>query len=300
MDATSTSMATSNDPARAPFTLIAERAAATLTIPGFVDFLVAEDAAVWVTNVDRIERLERGSATPTATVPVPAPCGIMAVGFGTAWVANCRDGAVCRVDPVCASSPVCPPAWQTPRVNSASPLALARCGCFRTAPASCRGSIRRPIRSWRRSRWRRIRMRPRLASVQCGSPTRARRTLAASGRRNALIPTPIRSWPRSMWNPHRASWPWAQAQPGHSTKAMARLSRIDPSTNRVSATIAVTGAAGGGGDIAVGAGRVWVRTTQTLLSVIDADTNTVAEILGPPAGSGAGVCRRRLDLGHRP
>ena len=93
-------METRNDPARAFPTPIAERAVATLTVPGFVDFLVADGAAVWVTNRGRIEKLERERAAPVASVVVPAPCGIMAMGFGAVWVANGRDGALCRVDPV--------------------------------------------------------------------------------------------------------------------------------------------------------------------------------------------------------
>jgi YVTN family beta-propeller protein len=63
------------------------------------------------------------------------------------------------------------------------------------------------------------------------------------------------------------------------------VSRIDPRTNQVVATIPV-GVPESGGDIATGAGRVWVRTTTVLLSAIDPATNTVVERFGPPAGSG--------------
>jgi YVTN family beta-propeller protein len=64
------------------------------------------------------------------------------------------------------------------------------------------------------------------------------------------------------------------------------VSRIDPSSNTVVATIAA-GVDGTGGDIATGAGAVWVRGGKVLLSVIRPDTNRVVERLGPPAGSGA-------------
>jgi streptogramin lyase len=47
------------------------------------------------------------------------------------------------------------------------------------------------------------------------------------------------------------------------------------------------GMEGGGGDIATGAGKVWVRGTRTLLATIDPATNRVTRIYGPPAGSGA-------------
>ena len=41
------------------------------------------------------------------------------------------------------------------------------------------------------------------------------------------------------------------------------------------------------GDIATGAGRVWVRAKTTALSVIDPATNLITARYGPPCGSGA-------------
>ncbi len=64
------------------------------------------------------------------------------------------------------------------------------------------------------------------------------------------------------------------------------VSRIDPKTNRVVATIK-TGAVGNGGDIAAGEGAVWVRGVGVLLVVIDPATNQVSRQYGPPMGSGA-------------
>ena len=64
------------------------------------------------------------------------------------------------------------------------------------------------------------------------------------------------------------------------------VSRIDPKTNRVAATIEA-GVAGLGGDIAAGEGAVWVRGTKVLLAVIDPKTDRVVKRYGPPQGSGA-------------
>jgi virginiamycin B lyase len=52
------------------------------------------------------------------------------------------------------------------------------------------------------------------------------------------------------------------------------VSRIDPKTNKVAATIEV-GVPGEGGDIAVGEGAVWVTAIGKPLSKIDAGTNRV-------------------------
>ena len=45
---------------------IAEAATATLTIPGYVDFLAADEAGVWATNRDRVEKLVHDKAGPVA------------------------------------------------------------------------------------------------------------------------------------------------------------------------------------------------------------------------------------------
>lgn len=65
------------------------------------------------------------------------------------------------------------------------------------------------------------------------------------------------------------------------------VSRIDPGTDEVEATIRVSEGPVSGGDIAAGGGSVWVRTTQELATEVDAETNEVLRVLGPPAGSGS-------------
>ena len=64
------------------------------------------------------------------------------------------------------------------------------------------------------------------------------------------------------------------------------VSRIDPETNKVAATIEA-GVKGFGGDIAAGEGAVWVRGDKVLLVVIDPKTDKVVKRYGPPQGSGA-------------
>ncbi len=71
------------------------------------------------------------------------------------------------------------------------------------------------------------------------------------------------------------------------------VTRVDPVTNRVAAIIPV-GVAGTGGNIAAGAGRVWVRATRRLLSAIDPANDRVVARYGPPAGSGAVRASDRL------
>lgn len=65
------------------------------------------------------------------------------------------------------------------------------------------------------------------------------------------------------------------------------VSRVDPGTNTVTATITVSDAAVEGGDIAAGGGSVWARVSDSLVARIDPGTNKVVARYGPSAGSGS-------------
>jgi virginiamycin B lyase len=93
-----------------------------------------------------------------------------------------------------------------------------------------------------------------------------------------VVTIPVGPVPRFLAVGERGVWTLNQ---GDGT-----VTRIDPRSNQAVATIQL-GMPGGGGDIAAGGGRVWVRGTKVLLAAIDPATNRVVERLGPPAGSGA-------------
>ncbi|WP_377644205.1 hypothetical protein [Oryzobacter terrae] len=65
------------------------------------------------------------------------------------------------------------------------------------------------------------------------------------------------------------------------------VSRVDPATNRVTATVVVDSGPVQGGDLAVGGGFVWARTSDALVAKIDPATATVVARYGPAAGSGS-------------
>lgn len=271
-------------------TPIADCAVATLTIPGFADFLVADEGAVWVTNTGRIEKLEHTSAVPVASVPMPAPTGVMAFGFGSVWVANGSDTSLYRVDPMSL------------RVIATIPTGLADPGgelsvatgfesvWLLTDPSGVLSRVA-PLTNQVVAQ---IEVAPSsfAAACGCGAVWVTNTGVADTDRdgtvqridpnTNAVVETiTVGRTPRFLTTGEGAVWVLNQGD--------GSVSRIDPESNRVIATIAVPGAAGGGGDIDAGAGRVWVRTTNTLLSVIDPTKNAVTEQFGPPAGSGA-VC----------
>ncbi|HEY7377549.1 MAG TPA: heme o synthase, partial [Steroidobacteraceae bacterium] len=79
-------------------TNMAARALATLKVPGSPDFLAVDGADVWVTNVDRVEKLRVGESRPVSTIRAPGPCGGMVVAFESLWVADCQDAGLTQID----------------------------------------------------------------------------------------------------------------------------------------------------------------------------------------------------------
>jgi DNA-binding beta-propeller fold protein YncE len=266
---------------------IASRATATLHIRGFADFLVLDDDHAWVTNEGRVERLASGDSIPVATVLIAAPCGAMAIDFGALWVVNCRTKALVRVDlstaRVVAEIPtgVADPTGELSVATGASSVWLltdAGGVLSRIDPATNRVSARIAVlpHSYAAvfgygSVW--ISTTGRAGAHEAGS---VQRIEPATNRVAATIR--VGPTPRFLAAGEGGVWTLNQ---GDGT-----VSRIDPATNTLVATIA-TAVPGSGGDIAAGAGRVWVRASAILLQAIDPRQNAVVERYGPPAGSGA-------------
>ena len=267
--------------------LIAEQAIATLIVPGFADFLVADGEAVWATNKGRVEKLDIKHTRPLVTVPVPSPCGAMALGFGSVWVPNCGDSSLYRID------------RRSARVTAVIPTGLAdpegelsvAIGAGSVWILSDRTGILSRINPKSNQIIARIQVAPFSFAAAYGFDavwvTNTGDTNAVGSgsvqridpRSNQVVASiPVGPTPRFLAAGEGGVWTLNQGD--------GSVSRIDPKSNRVIATIPV-GVSGGGGDIATGAGRVWVRATKVLLSAIDPKTDQVIERFGPPAGSGA-------------
>lgn len=269
---------------------IAERAAQTLVIPGSADFFVAEEGAVWITNRGRIEKLERGQRAPVATVEMPSPCGVMALGFGAVWVAGCSDRSLYRIDA------------RTATVTAVIPVGLAdpdgelsvAVGAGAVWVLSDRAGVLSRVDPKANVVVEKIRVAPASYAAAygfdavwitntgvSGAPGPGAVQRIDPGTHRVVATIEVGRSPRFLAAGEGGVWALNQGD--------GSVSRIDPGTNRVVATIAVPGAAGDGGDIAAGAGRVWVRSTGSLLSVVDPAMNAVEAQFGPPSGSG-GVC----------
>lgn len=264
---------------------IADVAVATLTIPGYPDFLAAEDRSVWTTNTDRVEKLAVDHPEPVATIDMPGPCGAMVVAAGSMWVASCREQSIYRLDTgsraVLARIP-------TGLADPDGELSLAA-GAESVWVLSDAAGVLTRIDPLTNAVVARIEVMPRsyAAVFEFGSVwITSTGTADAPGWVQRIDPTtnrvvaaiPVGRVPRFLAAGEGAVWTlnWGDGS----------VTRVDPTTNEAVATFPL-GMEGGGGDIATGAGFVWVRGTKVLLAAIDPATNAVLTIYGPPAGSGA-------------
>lgn len=264
---------------------ITARALATLTIPGYADFLAADDRDAWMTNDGRVEKLSVGSAAPVATVAVPAPCGGMVVAFGALWVANLSDLSVYRID---LESLDVAARIASGLADPEGELSLAAGAGSVWVLSDATGILSR-IDPATNTVVARIAVRPHSYAADfafdavwitnSGSGDTEGSVQRIDPHTNQVTATiPVGPTPRFLAAGEGGVWTLNQGD--------GSVTRIDPDTNRVVSSIQV-GMAGGGGDIAVGGGRVWVRGKNVLLAAINARANQVETTYGPPAGSGA-------------
>lgn len=265
---------------------ISERAVATLKIPDYADFLAADGSAVWATNRGRIEKLQFGKDAPVASVAMPSPCGAMDVGFGSVWVANCRDSSLYRIDQGTATVAAIIPTGLADRRGELS----VAVGAGSVWVLSDRAGVLSRVDPGTNKVVAKIEVAPNSFAAVFGfgsvwiTNTGTRTDSVFSVQRidpatNRVIATiPVGPTPRFLAAGEGGVWTLNQRD--------GTVTRIDPATNKVVATIAAD-VPGGGGDIAAGAGRVWIRAGKTLLSAIDPATNRIVERFGPPSGSGA-------------
>jgi virginiamycin B lyase len=265
---------------------IAQHAVATLSVPGYVDFLAADGRGVWATNTDRVELFDVSSAEPVATVAVPGACGAMEVAYGSLWVASCKDQCVHRID---LATKAVVATVRTGLADADGELSLAA-GAGSVWVLTDAGGVLARIDEATDAVIARVDVHP---SSYCaafgfdsvwvtnsvddgrGHTGSVQRIDAGTNRVTATIPTGPD--PRFLAAGEGGVWTlnWADGS----------VTRIDP-TDNTSVDLPL-GLLGGGGDIATGAGRVWVRGAETLLMTIDPTSNEVDRVFGPPEGSGA-------------
>jgi DNA-binding beta-propeller fold protein YncE len=266
---------------------IRERAVATIVVPGYVDFLAADGRAVWATNTDRVERFEIDQPRPVATVPIPGACGAMVVAYGSLWVASCVGSSIYRIDLV---SHLVKAVIETGLADPTGELSLAAGAGSIWVLSSAAGVLSR-IDADTNAIVARIDVLPESYAAAYGddavwvSNTGSRSGGAAGSvqridpRRDEVVAT-IATGPAPCFLAADAIAAWTLNWGDGS------VTRIDAMTDQAIVTIPL-GMEGGGGDIAIGGNRIWVRGTKVLLAAVDPNKNVVSDVFGPPAGSGA-------------
>ena len=260
---------------------IATAAFSTMNLPGSPDFLAVDGDDVWISNIDRVEKLSVKSKTPTLKVAVPGACGALIVGFDAIWVASCTEQMIYRINN------------KTGKI-----IAKILCGVSDT-----NGEIMLAVGGgsvWALSDSTGIltRIDPRTNTIQAKIPVLPGSYCAVYGydaiwvsntnlnsvqridpKTNRVLATiPVGKTPRFIAAGEDGVWTLNQEK--------GTVSRIDPGSNKVVAEID-TNIPGTGGDIATGAGLVWVRGKSQLLQTINPKSNTIETIYTPVAGSGA-------------
>jgi len=246
---------------------------AVFAVPGSPDWLAADELeAVWVSNKpkDSVSRFDLKTNTVAATIPVgKQPCSGLAAAFGSLWVPNCGDQTMSRVD-----------------LKSGAITATIRTGI---------GGSEGSIATGAGSIWLMIDAKGTLARFDPASNAVVAEIIVAPGsyglafgedalwvtsterdtvarvdpHTNLIVDTiPVGKAPRFIAVGGGAVWTLNQGD--------GSVTRIDAKTNKVAATIEV-GVPGGGGDISVGEGSVWVTAFDFPLSRIDPLTNAVVQ-----------------------
>lgn len=275
---------------------ITKVAIATLKIEGFPDFLAADGKDVWITNKKKVEKLSLGHSTPVMTVAVSQPCGAMVTGFGSLWVANCTDKAIYRID---RKSGNVIASIVTGLASKYGELSLAAGAGSIWVLSDSAGTL--------------TRINPQTNTVQAIIKVKPFSYCAAFGygavwitnsgqieyhrngevtardlgsvqkidpKTNQVVATiTVGFAPNFLATGEKGIWVLNEGD--------GSVSRINPNTNQLTATIDAK-VSGWGGDIAAGAGRVWLRGNKTFFLVaVDPKRNAVSKRYSPLCGSGA-------------
>lgn len=276
---------------------ISKVATVVLKLKGFPDFLVPDSNDVWIINEKRVDKLSSKSTRPILSVAVPTPCGAMVVGFGSLWVANCIDKSIYRIDHMTGNLAAIIPTGLADKYGELS-LAI---GAGSVWVLSDSAGILARIDPAKNVVQAKIKVLPFSYCVAFGydavwiTNTGNVKNIFSTGmvegknqgsvqrinpKTNEVVATITTGIaPRFLAVGENGIWALNQGD--------GSVSRIDPYTNKLIATIDVK-VVGIGGDIAAGAGKIWVRGNKTaFLVAIDPKTNAVSDRYGPLSGSGA-------------
>jgi virginiamycin B lyase len=260
---------------------------------GAPDWQTSSEDAQWVSNGPKntVHRMDPRTNTVTAMIPVgKRPCSGLTAGFGSVWVPNCGDKTVSRVDiktnQVVATITVGPAA-------SEGGIAAASEGVWLVTDAA---GILSKIDPATNAVAAEISVPPNSAGVTYGeglvwvtSPESNRLTGVDPKTNKVVHSVEVGKGPRFVTTGASSVWTLNQ---GDGT-----VSRVDAKTGKLIATVEV-GVPGTGGEIAFGAGHVWVTVFEIPISEIDPAVNAVVKQWFGPGGDSIRVAHGSVWLSN--
>ena len=244
---------------------------AVFDIPGAPDWM-AIDEHVWISNAPKgtVTRINPKTDTIVDTIATgKRPCSGLAAGFGSIWVPNCGDKTVSRID---LKTGKVTATWPQTIGNSEGGIAVGAGSFWMMADAL--GSLVR-INPATNAVIATIQVPPGSFAVAFGgdavwvtSTEQGVLTRVNPKTNDVDAKIPIGPKPRFLAVGGGSVWTLNQ---GDGT-----ISRVDVTSNTLLGTIAA-GLTGGGGEIAVGDGSVWVTLMDFPLTRIDIATSSVAQ-----------------------
>jgi virginiamycin B lyase len=251
---------------------------AVFEVPGAPDWITVDDD-VWISNEPKnsVTRLDPISNKVVAAIQVgKEPSSGLAAGFGSLWVPNCGDSTMSRID------------LRAGRVTATFPMTFADSeGGIATGAGSvwvvsdAKSTLVRIDPATDRV-VASIAVAPGSTAVAFGendafvTGTKSNVLTRVDARTNAVVATiPVGPEPRFLAIGEGSVWTLNQGD--------GSVTRMDLASNEVVATIEAR-VPGGGGEIAVGEGSVWVTMPKFPITRIDPKTNRVAQQFVGPGG----------------
>ena len=247
-------------------------------VPGVPDWL-AIDIHVWVSNYPKnsVTRIDPVANKIVETIAVGKnPCSGLAAGLGSLWVPNCGDSTISRLNlkngKVEATLPFGVP-------DSEGGLAVGAGSLW--VMIDSKGTLAR-IDPATNKVVAEIYVAPGSYAVAFGEDavwvtSTDKNLVTRVNPRTNVVETTVAVGPKPRFLTTGEGSVWTINQGDGS------VSRIDAKTNKVTATIEC-GIPGGGGEISVGDGSVWVTSFEFPITRIDAATNKVVQQFEGPGG----------------